>query len=99
MRLESLDDISTVLSHSLSHNGLVLLEHELAPAFFDLSTRIAGEMFQKIVNYHSHLAIVVAEPARYGERFSELVYEHRDHPFVRFFNNQPAAELWLTEVR
>ncbi|MFC7614763.1 DUF4180 domain-containing protein [Actinokineospora soli] len=30
----------------------------LAPEFFDLSTRVAGEMLQKLVNYRLSVAIV-----------------------------------------
>ncbi|MBT8145556.1 MAG: DUF4180 domain-containing protein [Gammaproteobacteria bacterium] len=96
--LGSHDEIAEVLSRSLSQSGIVLNERDLAPAFFDLSTRIAGELFQKIINYHSLLAIVVVDPARYGERFSELVHEHQDHSHIRFFKNQTDAELWLTAV-
>jgi len=99
MLLDSHDDIAEVLSRSLSQNGIVLTEQELAPAFFDLSTRIAGELFQKIMNYHSRLAIVIADPASYGQRFSELVYEHRDHAHIRFFNDPIDAEHWLTANR
>jgi len=97
--LDSFDDIAEVLSRCLSQDGLVLSEQELAPAFFDLSTRIAGELFQKILNYHSRLAIVVADPKAYGDRFSELVYEHGGHAHIRFFSNRPDAEHWLTEAR
>ena len=76
-------------------SGSVLHEAELAPAFFDLSTRIAGELFQKIMNYRSHLAIVVDNPEKYGDRFSELVYEHRNHTAIRFFNSETDAKEWL----
>ncbi|MCB1672307.1 MAG: DUF4180 domain-containing protein [Gammaproteobacteria bacterium] len=99
MLLKTLDEVGDILSRSLAQNGLVLQEREIAPEFFDLRTRIAGELFQKIVNYGSHLAIVVTDPRHYGARFSELVYEHQRHPNIRFFETLDGAQAWLTEVR
>jgi len=95
--LASQDDIAEVLNRCLAENGTVLFERELAPAFFDLRSRIAGELFQKLVNYHCRLALVVAEPSRHGARFNELVREHRRHPCIRFFACEEEARQWLTE--
>ena len=97
MILEHLDDIGEVLGRCLDENGIVLSESEISPAFFDLRTRIAGELFQKITNYHTRLAIVLQDPGKYGNRFSELAYEHRNHPYIRFFAEKKQAKLWLTE--
>ncbi|MCB2205543.1 DUF4180 domain-containing protein [bacterium] len=38
--------------------SLILHEKQLDPAFFDLKTRLAGEILQKYVNYRFRLAIV-----------------------------------------
>jgi hypothetical protein len=77
---------------------LCLAEADFAPDFFDLRTGLAGEIFQKCVNYRLPLAIVLVDPARHGERFAELAYEHRRHPMIRFFPSQDAAEAWLRTV-
>jgi hypothetical protein len=39
-------------------DGVILTEANLPPEFFDLRTRLAGEMLQKFVNYGVKLAIV-----------------------------------------
>ena len=78
--------------------GICLAEDDFAPEFFDLRSGIAGEIFQKCVNYRVSLAIVLADPARHGERFAELAYEHRTHPVIRFFPSRDAAEAWLRTV-
>ncbi len=96
MILKTGDDINLLLSQSLSEDGILLTEEEIAPEFFDLKTRIAGELFQKFVNYRSRLAIVVKNPQSYGKHFSELVYEHRSHPSIRFFPDRKSADNWLT---
>jgi hypothetical protein len=99
MLLEKMDDVSDVLSRCLTNEGDVLCESRLDPAFFDLRTRIAGELFQKVMNYQTRLAIVIADPARYGERFRELAYEHRNHAHIRFFNTTAQALQWVEERR
>ncbi len=91
MLLESVDDVAVVSSQCLSNGGSILHESELAPLFFDLRTRITGELFFKRVNYHSRLAIVVDDPGKFGERFSELVHEHQEHNAIQVFNSLAEA--------
>ena len=79
----------------MESGGLVLDETRLATEFFDLRTGFAGEVLQKFTNYRIRLAIVVADPAAHGSRFSELVYEHRSHRYVRFFGSGQLARQWL----
>ena len=43
----------------LGINGLVMHEHNIAPAFFELRTRLAGEVLQKFTQYHVRLAVVM----------------------------------------
>jgi uncharacterized protein DUF4180 len=79
-------------------SGICLAEEDFAPEFFDLRSGIAGEIFQKCVNYRVSLAIVLPDPAWHGARFAELAYEHRTHPTIRFFPSRDAAEAWLRAV-
>ncbi|HUQ51202.1 MAG TPA: DUF4180 domain-containing protein [Gammaproteobacteria bacterium] len=88
-------DIGDVLRRSLAPTGCVLAEEELGPEFFDLRTGLAGELFQKIVNYRGRLAIVIRDARVHGDRFAELAYEHRNHPAVRFFTEHTEARRWL----
>ena len=97
--LQSNDDIAELVSQAFSHDGALLVhETELGPAFFDLRTRLAGELFQKFMNYGLRLAIVVAKPEQYGERFRELAFEHRNHGNIRFFPDAGQAGQWLTRA-
>ena len=94
--IHSASDISAALSSSVENGGLVLHEKDLSADFFDLRTGLAGEVLQKFTNYRARLAIVVADAAAYGGRFSELIYEHRTHKSVRFFTSEQLARQWLT---
>ena len=95
MQIREPNDIPTALSASIENGGLVLDEKELSAEFFDLRTGFAGEVLQKFTNYRARLAIVVADAAAYGSRFSELVYEQRANRSVRFFSTGQQARLWL----
>jgi len=39
-------------------NGIIIYEKNISSDFFDLKTRIAGEVLQKFSNYQSKLAII-----------------------------------------
>jgi uncharacterized protein DUF4180 len=68
----------------------------LAREFFDLRTGLAGELFQKCMNYGIRLAIILPDAEAYGERISELAYEHRSHNLIRFVGSKDEAEAWLS---
>jgi len=93
--IRSLSDISDAIAACLGAEGLLLTEDDLAQDFFDLRSGLAGELFQKFMNYRLRLAIVLPDPAAYGERFSELAYEHRSHSMIRFVRTKDEAEAWL----
>jgi hypothetical protein len=99
MRIDSPRAIANVLAMGMEQGGLVLSEADLAPAFYDLTSGLAGELFQKFVNYRVPLALVVKDPTVHGERFVELAREHRSHPTVRIFPDHNAATEWLGAVR
>jgi hypothetical protein len=88
-------DVRSALAACMASGGLLLDETQFGPAFFDLASGVAGELFQKITNYRAKLAIVIADPAKYGSRFSELAYEHRSHDSVRIFKGAQDARRWL----
>lgn len=93
--IRSTRDISDALVRSREMGGIILTEQDLCPDFFNLRTGLAGEVFQKFVTYQALLAIVLPDPNAYGERFSELVFEHRRHAAVRFFASMTEARLWM----
>lgn len=95
LRQES--DIRDLLELSFGSDGLILTEEQLGAHFFDLSTRLAGSLFQTFTNYNKKLALVVVDPGEYSESFQQLVLEHRSHPSIRFFANNTKARAWLTK--
>ena len=45
-------------ANSLRTNKMVIHQHQLHPDFFDLKTRMAGEILQKFSTYRQKLAII-----------------------------------------
>jgi len=93
--IKEMRDISDALSACLGRAGLILTERDLGEDFFNLRSGLAGELFQKFINYQLKLAIVIVDHEAYGERFSELAFEHRSHPAVRFVRSMDEAIAWL----
>jgi hypothetical protein len=97
--VRSFGDISDALGAAIGTDGLILTEGDLTPDFFDLRTGLAGELFQKFINYQIQVAIVLPDPTAYGERVSELAYEHTSHNMVRFVRSEDEAKAWLMTER
>jgi len=93
--IRSFSDISDAIGACIGAEGLVLTETDLAKEFFDLRSGLAGEVFQKFINYKVTVAIVLPDAEAYGERFSELAYEHRSHSMIRFVRSNDEAKAWL----
>ena len=93
--IDSLESISDTIGKCYGADGLLLTEQDVSPEFFNLHSGLAGELFQKVTNYQIKLAVVLEDSSRYGDRVSELVYEHRHHLRIRFFSSEDEARLWL----
>jgi uncharacterized protein DUF4180 len=93
--IRSFSDISDALGDCIGAKGLILTANDLAREFFDLRSGLAGELFQKFINYRIRVAIVLPDPEAYGERFSELAYEHRSRDMIRFVLSRDEAKAWL----
>jgi hypothetical protein len=98
MRIYSSKDVSDALAAGMELGGLVLAEADLSPSFFDLKSGLAGELFQRFVNYRVPLALIITDPAVHGERFNELALEHRSHPMVRIVVDGGEAAAWIAKA-
>lgn len=95
LRLSRAADIPAVIGALYGQPGLLLRDTDLGPEFLNLRAGLLGELFQKFVNYQLPVAVVVPDPARYGERFVELAREHARHPLIRFVPDEAAGRAWL----
>lgn len=76
---------------------IILYEKDLAPAFFDLKTGLAGEILQKFSNYRVRLAIVGDFSKYPGKSIADFIYESNKHTQVNFVDSTEAAILALSK--
>jgi hypothetical protein len=95
IHLRTQNNITDLIGATYGADGLLLTEADLEPEFFDLRTKLAGELFQKLTNYGVRTALVIPDPERHGSRFAELAHEHRRHNMIRLFTNVDDARSWL----
>lgn len=70
---------------NVSTDHIVLHEYNFEKDFFDLSTRIAGEILQKFTNYRIKLAIIGDFVKYQSKSLKDFIYEsnkHGDYLFV-----------------
>lgn len=95
LRLDRADDVIDLIGAAYDFDALILTAADVAAAFFDLRTGLAGELFQKATQYGVRLALVQPDPALHGPRWPELAYEHRRHRAVRIVASRAEADAWL----
>jgi len=65
---------------------MVLPIGSLSPAFFDLKTKLAGEIFQKLTNYNLKCAVVgdISEQVSTSKSLHDFVYECNNGSQIAF---------------
>jgi hypothetical protein len=75
--------------------AVLLREGVLPAAFFDLSTRFAGELLLDLGKYGVQLAVVVRDTAVYSSAFRDFAREANRGSRYRFFPTRAEAVSWL----
>lgn len=98
--LASPSDAGRVIEACLSHHtrNALLYAPNLPAGFFDISSREAGDILQRLRNYGVRL-VVVCPPAavRFSSRFGELMNDERRHGLFAVVETRAAAVQWLAE--
>jgi hypothetical protein len=96
------EDASRVIEACLSAGvfAALLYAPNLTPAFFDLSSREAGEILQKLRNYDVRLAVACPQGnVTFSRRFGEVIAEERPGRFFGVFDTRGEALEWLSGSR
>ena len=74
----------------------LLLDQDALPAeFFDLGTRLAGELLHKLSTYRIRMAGVVPDPSVHPTVFQDFLRETNTGQQFRFFPTRQQAIDWL----
>jgi hypothetical protein len=96
--LAQVDDTNRLIEFCLSYRvtSALLYPPNMTPAFFDLSSREAGNILQKLQNYRIRLAVVCAPGSvTLSSLFRDLLVEARRGRDFGLFETRDAAMAWL----
>jgi hypothetical protein len=78
-------------------NRLIVYEQNLHPDFFDLKTRLAGEILQKFSTYHAYLTIVGDFSKYPSKSLKDFIYESNEVGRISFVATKEEALQALTK--
>lgn len=76
------------------YDGIILYERNIIPDFFDLQTKLAGEILQKFSNYRIRL-VIVGDGAKYTSRSLEAFIVESNRGKTVNFSSSPTEALKL----
>jgi hypothetical protein len=93
-------DTDTLVSTCIeSGAGALLLNAQvIPPTFFDLSTRVTGELLHGLSKYSLRLAAVVPDLSSRSQSFQDFVRESNRGVQFRFFASREDAIAWLESM-
>lgn len=91
--IQSVEDAVDLLGNA-DYNGakkIIVHQSQLHPDFFELRTRLAGEMLQKFSNYRMYLAIAGSFEAISSKSLRDFIYESNKQGRIFFVGSLEEA--------
>jgi hypothetical protein len=82
---------------SLKARKVIIHERNIIPDFFDLKTRIAGDILQKFVNYYFKVAIVGDFSKYESNTLKDFIYESNRQGEISFVSSLEEAKEGLAK--
>ena len=76
-------------------DGMIISADKISPRFFDLKTRLAGEILQKFSTFQMRLAIVGNFSTFTGESLKSFIYESNRGSLIHFSPTTADAVAWF----
>lgn len=92
-RIEEVQDAVDLLGNCYYQgiDRIILYQHQLVPAFFDLKTGIAGEILQKFSNYNVRLAIIGDYSNLTSQSLKDFIFESNKQKHICFAASREEA--------
>ena len=81
------------------YDGIIIHEHSISPRFFELKTRLAGDILQKFSNYHLRLAIVGDWSKYTSHSLAAFIVESNRGRMVNFATSTEEAVALLSRFK
>lgn len=73
------------------YDKIIMYDHNITPDFFDLKTKIAGDILQKFAQYQMSLTIIGDFSKYNSERLNEFIFESNKGKRINFVRNLTEA--------
>ncbi|CAI8898785.1 MULTISPECIES: DUF4180 domain-containing protein [unclassified Brevibacillus] len=94
----ALDLIATV-HYEADSNRIIINKSLINESFFDLKTRLAGEILQKFINYRVKVAIVGDFSVYTSKSLKDFIYESNNGKDIFFLPTEEQAIEKLSQVK
>ena len=92
--IKNIQDALDLMANAPS-DYIIIHDYNLEPDFFDLSTRLAGEILQKFTNYQVKLAIIGDFSKYKSKTLKDFIYESNKNKEYLFVNSlEEVKKMW-----
>ncbi len=85
--------------YELDSNLIIVNKSEVSEAFFDLKTRLAGEVLQKFINYQTKIAIIGDYSGYTSKSLKDFIYESSNGNDIFFVQDVEQAIEKLSSLK
>ncbi|WP_031517834.1 DUF4180 domain-containing protein [Desulfofalx alkaliphila] len=96
--VQSALDFMATINYKTGCNRMILNKSAICEDFFDLSTRLAGEILQKFVNYNAKIAIIGDFSIYKSKSLRDFIYESNKGKDIFFLQDEKEAIEKLSKV-
>lgn len=96
--VQSALDLMATVQYDTGSNRIVIDKSLISESFFDLKTRLAGEILQKFINYRVKIAIVGDFSAYPSQSLRDFIYECNNGKDIFFLPTEQEAIDKLSNV-
>jgi len=89
--VQSALDLMATVRYELDSNLIIVNKSEVSEAFFDLKTRLAGEVLQKFINYQTKIAIIGDYSGYTSKSLKDFIYESNNGNDIFFVSDEHQA--------
>ena len=100
MLLTAPEDANDLLGNAYyqGFGGMIISADKISPRFFDLKTRLAGEILQKFSTFQMRLAIVGDFSVFPSESLKSFIYESNRGGLIHFSPTIADALTWFLKI-
>ncbi|MNH98256.1 hypothetical protein D3C87_881140 [compost metagenome] len=96
--VQSALDLMATVRYEADSNRIILHKRAICEEFFDLKTRLAGEILQKFVNYQTKIAIVGDFSTYSSKSLRDFIYECNNGTDIFFVRSEDEAINKLSSI-